>query len=100
MSETINSKQRQEAADRLMIHLLQKGRPAPYKEKLIGVFADPATGKMQAASTPVPGKGEFGLLGQLVLRLEAWIRRLSHAQPPQHSASRIQDGTATTTPVA
>ncbi len=52
--QDIDYDQRQQAADRLMNHLLQKGRPAPYKERLIGGFANPATGRMPEALIPIP----------------------------------------------
>ncbi len=71
--------QRQQAADRLMNHLRQKGRPAPYKERLIGGFANPATGRMPEALVPITSNGPLGLLQRLVFAVEGFIRRGTNA---------------------
>ena len=75
MHQDINHNQRQQAADRLMNHLLQKGLPAPYKERLIGGFANPAKGRMPEALIPMTGNGPLGVLQRLVFAVEGWIRR-------------------------
>ena len=75
MVQDINRDERQQAADRLMKHLLQKGRPAPYKERLIGGFANPAPGRMPDAVIPITGRNPLGLLQRLVFALEGVIRR-------------------------
>jgi hypothetical protein len=75
MQQDINHDQRQQAADRLMNHLRQKGRPAPYKERLIGGFANPAKGRMPEALIPITANGPVGILQRLAFALEGWIRR-------------------------
>ncbi len=75
MQRDIDHDQRQQAADRLMTHLLQKGRPAPYKERLIGAFANPAKGRMPEALIPSTGRTPLGVLQGLVFAVEGWIRR-------------------------
>jgi len=73
--QEINHEQRQAAADRLMIHLLQKGdRPAPYKERLIGVLANPDKGRMPETLSPITNKSPLGIVQQLVFAIESWIR--------------------------
>ena len=73
--QEINHEERQAAADRLMVHLLQKGgRPAPYKERLIGVLANPDKGRMPETLSPITNKGPLGILQQLVYAIESWIR--------------------------
>lgn len=98
MAQAIDLEQRRQAADRLMVHLRQKGRPAPYKERLIGLLADPTAENMPATLVPAAGKTEIGVLGQLVLMVEAWIRRVSHAEPQRESVP-ADHGTATTSSV-
>lgn len=76
MRQDIKPEERQQAADRLMTHLLQKGgRPAPYKERLIGGFANPATGRMPQAVLPIVDPTPLGFLQRLVFAVEGWIRR-------------------------
>ena len=75
MHQDINQEQRQQAADRLMNHLRQKGRPAPYKERLIGAFANPDKGRMPEALIPITGLTPPGFLQSLVFAVEGWIRR-------------------------
>ena len=75
MRQDINRDERQQAADRLMAHLLQKGRPAPYKERLIGAFADPDKGRMPEALIPIVGGTPLGVLQRLIFVVEGWIRR-------------------------
>jgi hypothetical protein len=80
---------RQQAADRLMTHLLQKGgRPAPYKERLIGGLANPVPGCMPDAVTPIAGNGPLGVLQRFIFALEGLIRRqsdTSHQKMPDGS---------------
>ena len=75
MRQDINRDERHQAADRLMAHLLQKGRPAPYKERLIGAFANPDEGRMPEALIPITGGTPLGFLQRLVFAVEDWIRR-------------------------
>lgn len=77
MTQDINDTQRQRAAERLMIHLQQKGRPASYKKRLIDGFANPDTGGMPQALTPIVGNGPLGALQRVVLKIEDWIRSRS-----------------------
>lgn len=89
MHPDTNHDQRQQAADRLMTHLLQKGRPAPYKERLIGSFADPARGRMPEALIPITGNGPLGVLQRLVFAIEGWIRRRADDDRTQDEASSL-----------
>jgi hypothetical protein len=91
MQQEVDHDLRQEAADRLMKHLLQKGRPAPYKERLIDGFANPAAGCMPEAPVPVTGKGPLGVLQRLVFAVEGLIRR--GAEPDQ---TKMPDGSRPT----
>ena len=71
----ISKEQRQQAADRLTKHLLQKGgRPAPYKERFIEGLANPVPGCMPNAVAPIPHRGPLGLLQRLVFAVENRIR--------------------------
>ena len=72
--QEIDDEQRRRAADRLMIHLLQKGRHAPYKERLIDVLANPDRGRMPEALIPITDRGPLGIAQQLVFAIESWIR--------------------------
>ena len=81
--QDIGHDQRQQAADRLMKHLLQKGRPAPYKERLIGGFANPTTGHMPEALIPITGRTPLGILQSLVFAVEGWIRRGAESDQPK-----------------
>ena len=83
MQSDISHDQRQEAADRLMKHLLQKGRPAPYKERLINGFANPSAGRMPEALIPITGKRPLGILQRLVFAAESWIRDRSNPKQPK-----------------
>lgn len=85
MSQAVERTHREMAANRLMIHLLQKGRPAPYKETLVGVLADPDTKKVPTTLAPAAGKSAIGPLGRIVLFLEARIRRISHGEPAEET---------------
>jgi hypothetical protein len=75
MHPDINQDQRQQAANRLMIHLMQKGRPAPYKERLIDAFANPDKGRMPEVLIPITDGTRLGVLQRLVFAVEGWIRR-------------------------
>jgi hypothetical protein len=72
-----------------MNHLRQKGRPAPYKERLIGGFADPATGRMPEALIPIAGNGPLGVLQRLAFAVEGWIRRGADKDHTQYEPSSL-----------
>ena len=74
MENDIDKKLRRQAADRLLKHLQQKGRPAPYKERLIGGLANPVPGCMPGAVSPIAGRGPLGMLQRLVFGVERLIR--------------------------
>lgn len=73
--QDIDHRERQQAAARLQVHLLQKGRPAAYKVRLIDGFADPDRKDAPAALRPLAGNGPLAILQRLVLAVERAIRR-------------------------
>ena len=88
MIQEIDRKERQQAAARLQIHLLQKGRPAAYKMRLIEGLANPDRVRAPGALPPLAGNGPLTLLQRLVFAVERAIRRDAEAETAPSEQAR------------